>query len=158
MLNAHFKTAAAECKAIDKRENNMYQALATFCIEGMSPCPVAGTDWKPFFKKQEQLALAEERVKMGEKSTYRVIKSTLCQCAALGIALVDSDGKIRSKSELDDSIKAYKVEKSAFDQFKTSIEAATKQVDNMTESERILGAALVDDLLKSMSKQLRLVA
>jgi hypothetical protein len=161
VLNEHYKAATKEVKSIDRKAVSLYGNLGAFVL---SVCydngiaPMAGTDIKPTFAFQERMAVVEEKVKMGENSTYRSIKSVLCTAVGLGVVLIDSAGNLKGKSEVEAEIKALKNDKTELEKFKSAIETATHIKDKLLPNERLIAAGLVDDLLKTMKMELKIAA
>lgn len=159
-LNEHYQQAVDAVKGINKKQGSLWSGLVLFTVEAMALIPnVEKPDMKPAFKEAEKIATVEQRVKMGENSTYRVQKGILCSCVSKGVVLVDAKGKPRGKTELEDELAALKVEKSALEKFKVSMNTATAIAGKFTAgSDYITAAGLVSDLLKKLTPHIRAAA
>jgi hypothetical protein len=115
---------------------------------------------KKQFGVQESLASAEKRITMGENSTYRVIKGRIIEAVALGVALLDSDGKARGKTAVEADIAALKddKEKTAFEKFKGTMSTADKIAAKLDAKDMLLALALVRELEKSLMPALEVAA
>ena len=154
MLNQHIKDAAMAVKSITSKSNGLWGSLATFVHEHSSQDADA---LKAIFKAQEAACVSELKVKLGENSTYRVVKSVLVKARLLSIALVDDDGKLRGKTDIEDAIKAalYKEPATAYERYTDAVVKAQKQVEKLTAQEVVAAAAVASELLSALEKKLQ---
>lgn len=152
-MNQHYEAAVKAVKGLNKQTGALWPSLVLFAV-----ATVQGTDAKPAFKAEEKLASNDAKVKMGENSTYRVQKGIIVAAIAKGIKLVDADGKPRGKTDIEDELKEGKAPKSAIDKFKIAMNTAGALADQLAAHDRIMAAALVQDLLKAVSNGIALAA
>lgn len=160
-MNEQFRKAVTAVKTLNTKAGTLYTSLVLFAVSVMPEESRTGgqvVDLKPKFKVEETLANAEFKVEMGKNSTYRVVKNLLVNCAAKGIALVDPNGKIKGKTALEDELAGTKVPKAEIDKFKVAMNTASAIGDRLSAHDRIMAAALVQDLLKKVTTGIALAA
>lgn len=158
-MDPMFKPIAEAVKTANKKNAGTYGSMAKLTLDctttrGMTTAEAL----KDFFKAQEKAATVELRVKMGENSTYRVVKGLMLKAVELGISLVRADGDIKGKTELEEEILAAKPQKSPLDKFKIAMNTAGAVAKDLTDEECITAAALLNSLLVDVSKRIKLAA
>lgn len=150
-MNKHFEKAATSVKSLQKKASGLFGLLGAFVLDACyaNGHPPTDLDVKGLFKEQEQQAEAALKVVFGKDapSTYRVVKKLMCDCVAAGVSICDADGKLRGKSALEAELAEGKVDKSPIDKLKAALAIASKQADILPAHERIVAAALVQDLM-----------
>lgn len=160
-MNEQFRKAVTCVKTLNTKAGSLWGALVAFAVSVMPEEHRGGgtsIDVKGQFKSEEALATRELKVEMGKNSTYRVAKGVLVGCAAAGIPLLDANGKARGKTELEEALKATKVPKADIDKFKTTMTTAGNIAAGLSAHDRIMAAALVQDLLKQVTAGIALAA
>lgn len=159
-MNDAFKAVAQSVKALNKKGAGLFGLVGAFVLSimpenGFDP----GHDLKPVFSNEEKLATVELKVSFGKDapSTYRVVKGLFINCATAGIKLTEN-GKLRGKSDLEAELALGKVPKSEIDKFKSTIATAMAIADKLPAHDRLMAAALVQELLKSTANGLALAA
>lgn len=155
-MNENFKKAASAVKVLKQKATGLFGALVAFAIDVSVNGDTQvdkGTDIKPLFVEQEKLAAAEMKVHFGKDapSTYRVVKGLLVACVAAGIQLKDASGKPKGKTALEEELAATKVPKAEIDKFKTAMNTAGAIADKLPAHDRLVAAALVQDLLAKLT-------
>lgn len=164
-MNEAFRAVATSVKGISKKAGGLFGLIGTFVLSEQKQDETdaggwpKGMDIKPIFAREEKAATAEMKVTFGKDapSTYRVVKALFVNCVAAGIAL-EENGKLRGKTDLEAELAALKVPKSELDKFKGAVETASKISDNLPAHDRLIAAALVQELLKSVANGLALAA
>jgi hypothetical protein len=160
-MNEHFKAAATAVKTLNKKAGGLFVALVLFAVtdrEAVAKGMAATFDMKGVFKGEERAADVEMKVKMGENSTYRVVKNLICNCVKAGIPLVNADGKPRGKSELEQELAEGKVPKTEAEKFVVAMTTASNIAKKLDASECLTAAKLVADLMRSFEDRLSLKA
>jgi hypothetical protein len=159
-MNPNYEKAVVATNALNKKASGLYGNLGAFVLDVAyaNGIPAKGTDIKPLFKNEEQAAEAIMKIKMGENSTYRVIKNLFANCVMGGVNLQDGKGRLRGKSDLESELAALKEPKTAMEKFATAITTATKASDGLSASERLTAAKLASDLLDALANQLKMAA
>lgn len=166
-MNENFRKAASAVKALKQKASGLYGALGAFVCDivmvGDSTNGyvqvLAGTDIKPAFKEQEQMASVEMKVHFGKDapSTYRVVKALFVNAVAKGVPITEN-GKLRGKTAIEADLDALKTEKSELEKFKTSMNTATAIADKLPAHDRITAAALAQELLNKLAATIELAA
>lgn len=149
-MHALFKSAVTTAKSMDKKGTSMWEDLANYSlsIEGDE----ANLDKQ--FKAEERLSIVEVKYEMDKNSTYRAIKSVLKKARRLDVKLVDENGKVRGKTDVEKECKALedgdKSDKPAIDKFKAVMNTANTLADKLEAKDAVMAAALVQDLLAKL--------
>lgn len=157
-LNPLFKPIAEAVKTMNRKGAGIYGGAIAFAHEQFNKGAATDVQMKGVFKEQEKVASAELRVKMGENSTYRVVKGLLIAARKAGISYVKPDGDFKGKTELEAELALLSPEKSALDKFKALMNSANAVADNLTDLEAITASALVNDLLTKVAAKIKAAA
>jgi hypothetical protein len=151
-MNENFKKVASAAKAITGKSGTLWFAMVSFQQDFHK---LNAEQLKEAIKGQEKEANAELRMKIGENSTYRVVKGVVIKAVELGIALVRKDGKAKGKTEVEKEIKEAVGDKSPADKFKSTMNTATLIEAKLDVNDVAVAAGLVKDLLDKMLARLR---
>jgi hypothetical protein len=151
-MNVNFETVAKAAKTINGKAGGLWHAMVLFQQDYAS---LDKDQLKVTIKGQEQEANAALRIKIGENSTYRVVKGVILSAVELGISLINKHGKVRGKTEVEADIKEVKGEKSAVDKFKSTLSTANSIADKLLTGDLPVSAGLVKELFDKLADRIR---
>jgi hypothetical protein len=159
-LNGNYVNAVKAVKILDSKAGSLFKNIGLFVVDVAygNGLPATGTDIKPVFKAQEMMASVEHKVAMGENSTYRVVKNLLVNCVAKGVSIVDANGKLKGKTELEKELALLKEEKSAIEKFKATMGTAEKIAAQLDARDIPNALAMIKSLMDSVPAGLKLAA
>lgn len=153
-MHTIYEKCVTAVKTLNSKGESLWGNLVMFASEHGS-----AEELKKSFKRNETEAEASQKVRMTENSTYKVAKSVIQRAVESGIPLLDSKGKPRGKTAIELDLADLKTVKTELEKFKTTMATAGNIAAKLTtESDKLTAAKLVDDLLKSLSVGLKLVA
>ncbi len=111
--------AVATVKTEGKLWNNLAGWVATLTLAGATPEERKASADALIKGAAEEYTLAHPRApKLGDIGAYRSAKSLVLSAIGADVTLLNSNGKVKGKTELTDEINAKKVEKSAIEKFR----------------------------------------
>lgn len=163
MTNAAFATSVNEFAATERKAGKAFGSLMTYShdvIREVTGDSKAVADvLKNSLTAEEKTYRAEydasHRTALGDMpGAYRSAKSVIMSAVKAGVSLVDGDGKLRSKSDLEKSVKELRSEKSALEKFCGALDTAEKvfaDIDTLDDVRKCKAtmAVLVDMILKA---------
>lgn len=150
-MNSNFETVARSAKTIGNKGNTLWYSMVLFQQDYAA---LGKEQLKAIIKGQEREANALLRIKMGENSTYRVVKGVVLSAVEYGISLVRKDGKPRGKTEVEADIKEAKGEKAAVDKFKATMNTANAIADKLLTGDIPVSTGIVKELFDKLMKRL----
>lgn len=150
-MNSNFEAAARAAKSISGKNGTLWQSMVLFQQDYPS---LDKEQMRNVIKGQEREANVEHRIKVGENSTYRVVKTVILTAIEYGISLVTAKGKPRGKTEVETDIKAARGEKSAADKFKATMATATALAGKLLLGDIPVAAGSVKELFDGLVKRL----
>lgn len=153
-VNQHLKAAVSAVRSLDSKSNSLWKSLALFAYDYRHQ---NHEQLKDTFRQQQRLVEVETRVDLNANSTFRVQKGLLVQAREFGVSIIDSDGKPRSKSDVQADVTAAKGEGGAKDPttvFAERLASAAKASEKLTDADCVAAAAQVLTLLQSLEKRM----
>lgn len=153
-MNKHYLEAVGSVASLIKKGEGLWAQLVRFSHEmrtNDTPCK-DGEAMKASFLTEEKAASKEQKVDMGKNSTYRVIKGILVKAAEYNVELMDAKGKPRGKTDIERELADLvpKNTKTPLEKLQASIAAASKQVDEIEDTDLAAATACVEVLYKEL--------
>lgn len=138
--------------ATQKRGDGLWNHFAKY-VDEVKPDSLSGEELKA---KMSETLKHDEKVyrkmhpktpKLGTIGAYRSAKSVILAAIEQGISLVDGEGKVRGKTEIEKQLKELKVEKTPMEKFRLMHSSLSAIASVLTDSAELKEAAqLVEDL------------
>jgi len=155
-MNGHYEKAVGVVGTLIKKGEGLWGNLVMFVHETRGvdangkDLSMDGDTIKSVFTGNEKIASKDMRTDMNKNSTYRVAKGILIAAVAADLSLIDSDGKPRGKTDLENELKDMKEKKSPLEKFQGAIANASKLVDKLDPADHatayLLAKQVADDL------------
>lgn len=155
-MNGNYEKAVGVVGTLNKKGEGLWGLLCLFAHETRGvdangkDNKMEGEALKAVFVANEKVASKDMRTDMNKNSTYRVAKGILVAAVEADLSLVDSDGKARGKTDLENELKDLKVAKSPLEKFQTAVASASKLVDKLDPADHatayLLAKQVADDL------------
>jgi hypothetical protein len=155
-MNVNYEKAIGVVGTLIKKGEGLWGLLCLFAHDTRGvdangkDLKMDGETLKAVFTSNEKVASKDMRTDMNKNSTYRVAKGILIAAVEADLSLVDSDGKPRGKTDLENELKDLKEKKSPLEKFQSAIASAAKQVDKLDPADLptayLLAKQVADDL------------
>lgn len=155
-MNGHYEKAVNVVGTLIKKGEGLWGNLVMFTHETRGvdangkDLSMDGETIKAVFAANEKVASKDMRTDMNKNSTYRVAKGILIAAVAADLSLIDSEGKPRGKTDLENELKDMKEKKTPLEKFQSAIASAAKQVDKLDAADYatayLLAKQVQDDL------------
>jgi hypothetical protein len=155
-MNVNYEKAIGVVGTLIKKGEGLWGLLCLFAHDTRGvdangkDLKMDGETLKAVFTSNEKVASKDMRTDMNKNSTYRVAKGILIAAVEADLSLVDSDGKPRGKTDLENELKDLKEKKSHLEKFQSAIASAAKQVDKLDPADLptayLLAKQVADDL------------
>lgn len=152
-MNPRFEEVGKAAKTITGKSGTLYFAMVSFATDPS----FVGLDHeklKEAIKGQEKEVNVAMRMKIGDNSTYRVVKGIMIAAREYGISLLRTDGKPKGKTEVEQELKDAKGSKSPADKFKATINTATLIEAKLETADLPVAAGIVQDLYDKLVKRI----
>lgn len=149
-MHALFKNIGLTVKGLERKGTSLWEDLVNFSVT------VEGNrdTLDKAIKQQKREVLVEMKVEVDKNSTFRSAQSVILKARANDVKLLDDNGKVRGKTEVEKECKALEEEskdgKPAIDKFKTTMNTANALADKLEAKDCVVAAALVQDLLAKL--------
>lgn len=154
-----FTSAADAAIASEKKAGNLWLNLAGWVATEIAPMVQGKEDARELVKgaidnAQEGYAEAHPKAKkLSEIVAYRSAKSVVLKAIECKITLVNDNGKVKAKSEVEAEIKEGKEEKTPIEKFRIVSTSLASIADNLlTESELLEAIMVLNDMKNKLSE------
>lgn len=127
---SHFENIVTLTKESGKNVIGLWNEFVLFVTEDLRT--TVENDAKAAFKEKEKQTKEKDKFSLQEVGAYRSAKSVIMSALRYDIALADSQGKARGKTEIEKEIKDRKEPEAPIDTIKRSMSILDKKIPALT--------------------------
>lgn len=136
-----FAAVVKEALAVQTKTGGLWVAMVYFAISNEVYKAGDYDEMKAEFASHEKLTKESKDVALQKIGAYRSAKSVVMASMEYGVNLVDKNGAVRGKTEVEKDIREQRSEETTpLQRFQTSVNRATGQMDKVKDAQEIAAA------------------